>query len=192
MKKSNVYYLCLISILMALTLVVKFAFNFFLILNGYPIDIYIIIFCLSLLCISSKKYAFFYLLVTPWLLCVIWPASVNFLDFLLEYIISLYIFFPLIYHHDIINLFFNKLKIKEYKLTLEIVFLAITLLIIFSIKLFLHTLCGYLWYTNNSWWASFLINVEIIGIIYLIDFPIILIVYPSIKKIYFENNEKKS
>ncbi len=169
---------------MSLTLVMKAIFNFIPVLNGYPLDFYIVVFVLGILMINSHKYKWTFLILTPWVLLIIPSGMVNFWDLLLEYILSLYVFFPLIYFLPIIKLLTRKVNNKKAKIAIELIILSLIILFLFTIKFVLHLVAGYIWYTPGNWYASMVINAEIIFLIYAVDIPIILLCYPSLQKIY--------
>lgn len=183
-NRITIFNIALIGILMSLTLIMKAIFNFIPVLNGYPLDFYIVIFILGILAINSYKYKWFFLILTPWILLIVPSGMVNFLDLLLEYILPLYVFFPLIYFSHIINLLTKKVNNKKTKIAIELIVLSIIVLILFTIKFVFHLVAGYLWYTPGNWYASMVINAEIIFLIYAVDIPLVLLCYPSLQKIY--------
>jgi len=52
---SNIKDICLCGMMISLTILVKLIFNFLPIVNGYPIDVYIVVFIYSLLIIKKRK-----------------------------------------------------------------------------------------------------------------------------------------
>lgn len=183
-RKNTLFNICLVGILMSLTIVVKVIFNFIPVLNGYPLDFYIAFFVLAILMIKSYTYKWIFLLITPWVLLIIPSGFVSFGDLMLEYILPLYIFFPIIYFSFIMNLLTKKVNNKKIKLILELITLSFLILVLFTIKFLFHIIAGYIWYTPGDWYASMVINAEIVFLIYIVDIPIILLSYPSLTKIY--------
>jgi hypothetical protein len=55
--KSNTYYLALVGVLMSIVLIVKAIFNFVIVLNGYPLDFYIVFYVLGMMLINKRTYA---------------------------------------------------------------------------------------------------------------------------------------
>ncbi len=183
-NRTRVFNIALIGILMSLTLIMKAIFNFIPVLNGYPLDFYIVVFILGILMINSYKYKWFFLILTPWVLLIVPSGMINFFDLLLEYILPLYVFFPLIYFSPIIRLLTKKVNNKKTKIAIELIVLSLIVLILFTIKFVFHLIAGYIWYTPGNWYASMVINAEIIFLIYAVDIPLILLSYPSLQKIY--------
>jgi hypothetical protein len=141
-KRSNTYYLALVGILMSLVLVIKAIFNFIIVLNGYPLDFYIIFYIFGMLMINDKKYQWMFALLTPWVLLAIPSSAVNFLDMLLEYVIALYIFVGFIYFDKIVILINKNIKSRKANLTLQVCVFTLLMFVCFGIKLLIHTYCG--------------------------------------------------
>lgn len=181
--KSNVFNIALMGILIALCLIFKGIFNFFPIVNGYGLSVYISIYILGIICIQTHKYKWTFVLLTPWVLLLIPSGAVNFWDLLMEYVLPLYVFFPIVYFPGIITLLTKKVNGNKNKLIIELVSLTILILILFTIKLVIHIAAGAIWYTNGNWYASLVINIEIIYIDFAVCTPIVLLCYPSLKKL---------
>ncbi|MDE6476657.1 MAG: hypothetical protein K2L48_00395 [Mycoplasmoidaceae bacterium] len=64
-NNKTIFNIALVGILMSLTLVMKAIFNFIPVLNGYPLDFYIVVFVLGILMINSHKYKWTFLILTP-------------------------------------------------------------------------------------------------------------------------------
>lgn len=181
--RSDVFNIALMGILMALCLMFKGIFHFLPIVNGYGLSVYISIYILGIMCIQTHKYKCTFILLTPWVLLLIPGGAVNFWDLLMEYVLPLYVFFPIIYFPNIITLLTKKVNGIKNKLIIELVSLTILILILFTIKLVIHIAAGAIWYTNGNWYASLVINIEIIYIDFAVCTPIVLLCYPSLKKL---------
>jgi hypothetical protein len=159
------------------------------VLNGYPLDFYIVFYVLGMMLINKRTYAWMFTLLTPWLLLIIPSGAVNVLDILLEYIGSLYIFCGFVYFDKIANIITRHLKHKKRSFILQICVFALMLLICFCVKLLIHIFAGVIWYIGdhnlsnlNNWYAAFAINFLIIIVNFSINLPIGIMLYPSLVK----------
>ncbi len=182
-NKSDVFNIALMGILISLCLMFKAIFHFFSIVNGYGLSVYIFIYILGIMCFQWHKYKWWFTLLTPWVLLLIPSGAVNFWDLLMEYVLSLYVFFPIIYFPSIITILTKKVNGNKNKLIVELVFLTILILILFNIKLVIHVIAGVIWYVNGNWYASLVINLQIIYIDFAVCIPIVLLCYPSLRKL---------
>lgn len=148
--KSKVFNIALMGILIALCLIFKGIFNFFPIVNGYGLSVYISIYVLGIICIQTHKYKWTFVLLTPLVLLLIPSGAINFWDSLMEYVLPLYVFFPIVYFPGIITLLTKKVNGNKNKLIIELVSLTILILILFTIKLVIHIAAGAIWYTNGN------------------------------------------
>jgi hypothetical protein len=188
-KRSNTYYLALVGILMSIVLVIKAIFNFIIVLNGYPLDFYIIFYIMGILVINDKKYQWMFALLTPWVLLIIPSTSVNFLDMLMEYILVLYIFIGFIYFDKLVKIINELIKNKRINLVCQITVFSIILFMCFCIKLLIHVFSGVQWYIAdhdlgnlNNWYAAFTINLLIIVVNFSVNLPLGILLYVPINK----------
>jgi hypothetical protein len=194
-NKSNTYYLALVGILMSIVLIVKAIFNFVIVLNGYPLDFYIVFYVLGMMLINKRSYAWTFALLTPWLLLIIPSGAVNILDILLEYICSLYIFCGFIYFDKISTVIGRYFKNKKTCVILQICVFTLMLLICFCTKLLIHVFAGVIWYIGDhnlsnlhNWYAAFALNFVIIIVNFSINLPIGVMLYPSLVKFQDSTN----
>jgi hypothetical protein len=194
-QRSNTYYLALVGILMSIVLVIKAIFNFVIVLNGYPLDFYIIFYIMGILVINDRKYQWMFALLTPWLLLIIPSASVNFLDMIMEYILALYIFIGFIYFDKLVKVVNKLIKNKKANLTCQVICFAIILFICFCIKLLIHIFSGVQWYIGDhdlsnikNWYAAFTINLLIIVVNFSVNLPLGILLYMPINKFATNSN----
>ena len=145
---------------MSMTLLFAWIFSLVPVLNGYGIELYLVVYIFGLITITDKKWAWFFCLVTPWFLLIKGFTVINFWDLLLEYILNNYIFWIFIYFFN----FFDWLEIKKNKKNTVLMYFSFIFLsvILFSIKLACSVIAGYLWWFPGQWLASFLFNMIII------------------------------
>jgi hypothetical protein len=178
-NRSQIYWLVLTAILMSTTLILKVIFYFIPIINGYGLELYLIGYVYGLMTIKNNKWKWTFWGITPWLLLVIPPTIINFYDLLLEYILALYIFVPFI--------FWDKIVGKK-NLPWQIIIFCVLLIGLIFLKLFIHTVAGYLWWMPNDWYASFIFNLPIYTITLGITLPISIIIYRPIQKMIENQN----
>lgn len=166
---------------MALTIITKLIFYFVPGLNGYAIEFHLIMYMYGMLLINNRKWQWTFGLLTPWVILVVPPSVVNLWQFLMEYILALYIFLPFIYFDLIINSVNKLIKSSKKKMMTKLIIFGLMIIIIIFIKLALHTIAGKIWWSPaNSWYASFMFNMPIYVSTLSIVLPISLIVYPSL------------
>ena len=180
-EKTNVYYLVLTGIFMAITIIMKLIFHFIPVANGYGIEFHLIGYTYGMLLINNRKWQWTFGILTPWVILMVPPSVVKFWQFLVEYIVALYIFLPFIYF-DVIVKWINRItKSTKKSMVLQLLIFALMLTIIMFEKLALHTLAGKVWWLPaGTWYASFIYNLPIYAITLGIILPVGLVVYPSL------------
>lgn len=180
-KKSNIYYLVLTGIFMAITIVMKLIFHFIPIANGYGIEFHLIGYVYGMMLINNRKWQWTFGLLTPWVILMIPPSVINFWQFLVEYIVALYIFLPFIYFDLIVNGLNKTIKSRKTSMFLQILIFCLMLIITVFEKLALHTIAGKMWWLkSDSWYASFIYNLPIYAITLGVILPLGLVCYPSL------------
>ncbi len=157
------------------------------IIMGYSINFYTVFFVLILIILKTRLIKTIFFIFTPLVLLfdpnVYW---INLIQVLVEYFLAIWCFFPFLFGNAIIKKFDSKNLSKRLRL------LVFSLLFIFSwmLKLFLHTLAGYVWWTDNDWIGSLFINLPIIFTNILITIPIFILIFNKnieISKSYYLN-----
>jgi thiamine transporter ThiT len=136
----------------------------------------------GLLMIRDAKWVWTFGILTPWLLMVIPPSIANFYDLLLEYVLALYIFLPIIFVSKYIDWSDQKLSPRK-SLGTQMAIFGSCMIVGIAIKLFIHTVAGILWWTPGEWWASFIFNAPIYGVTLAVALPVSLLVYKPLMKI---------
>ena len=175
------------GILIGLITILNLIFSIFPIIMGYSINFYIIFFTLGLIIIKTKiiKYGFF--ILTPFIL-ILYPNIywINIIQGIIEYFFAIWCFYPFIFG----DLIMTKLDNYENKKKLKLLVFAILFIFCWMIKLLLHTIAGYFWWTNHNWLGSFLINLPIITLNILFTIPVFIIIFNrtiEISKTYYLN-----
>lgn len=172
---------------MAITLLSKLIFNWIPIINGYGIEMYLIFYVYGLILIKDIKYQITFGIITPWFLLVVPPIIANGVDLLFEYILPLYIFLPFIAFSKFVDYSNQWKKNKKVIISVQILIFSFCFILGILIKLLVHTLAGYWWWTPGQLSGSFIFNMPIYLITLAIDLPIGIIVYIPLMKLRESN-----
>jgi hypothetical protein len=129
--------------------------------------------------IKNRKWQWVFGILTPWVILMVPPSVMNFWQFLMEYILALYIFLPFIYW-DLIAKLINKL-IKKPKISMlvQIIIFGFMIGCIVLEKLAIHTIAGKIWWTpSDTWYSSFMFNMPIYIATLGIILPVGVVCYP--------------
>ncbi|MGL5521762.1 MAG: hypothetical protein ACRDAW_00630 [Metamycoplasmataceae bacterium] len=142
------------GVFLSLILVTKLLFWHLPILNGYSLDIYLIIYVISFLFLFNKQIRFIFWLAAPLCLLVIPDYFfINPIQFFLEYFVSIWVFGLCFFSYEI---FLKKIKMGTL-INISLFLLA------WMLKLLIHVIVGkYFYLENGTFLASFIINIQII------------------------------
>lgn len=180
----------LAGLLTGLICFLNIIFNFFPILFGYSINLYFVVFAVGLIIIKNKGINFFFFLFMPLILMIYPDYSKTFFktigQFILEYIITVWCFFPFLFGGAMIK----KMELK--KIDKNIIFFIFLSIFVFCwfLKLAIHIIAGRIWWTD-SWTVSVIINLPIILSNLIITIPVFSLIFNRIIKIgktYYLNN----
>lgn len=194
--RSNLFYLVLVGILLAVFLLVKYLFSLFRVFSGWSIEVDVMVYALCILVIYQKKANFLFCFLAP-LLGLIFSAGgmISFFQTIIEYILTYWIFIPLIFFPNLSKIVFNhdyfsnSKKNQKFQKFLIVFAFSIFLLVLYCIKLFMHIWAGVVWWTNGDWNFSALLNAQVILGSFAICLPFgLLSVLPILKlrHFYFE------
>lgn len=194
--RSNLFYLVLVGILLAVFLLVKYLFSLFKVFSGWSIEVDVMVYALCILVIYQKKANFLFCFLAP-LLGLIFSAGgmISFFQTIVEYFLTYWIFIPLIFFPNLAKIIFNhhyflnSKKNKKFQNILIIFIFGLFLLVLYFIKLFIHIWAGTLWWTNGDWGFSALLNAQVILGSFAICLPFgLLAILPILKlrHFYFE------
>lgn len=191
--RSNLFYLVLVGILLAVFLLVKYLFSLFRVFSGWSIEVDVMVYALFILVIYQKKANFLFCFLAP-LLGLIFSAGgmISFFQAIVEYILTYWIFIPLIFFPSLYKIIFNhdyfsnSKKNQKFQKFLIVFSFSIFLLVLYCIKLFIHIWAGVVWWTNGDWSFSALLNSQVILGSFAICLPFgLLAVLPILKLRYF-------
>lgn len=191
--RSNLFYLVLVGILLAVFLLVKYLFSLFRVFSGWSIEVDVMVYALFILVIYQKKANFLFCFLAP-LLGLIFSAGgmISFFQAIVEYILTYWIFIPLIFFPSLYKIIFNhdyfsnSKKNQKFQKFLIVFAFSIFLLVLYCIKLFIHIWAGVVWWTNGDWSFSALLNSQVILGSFAICLPFgLLAVLPILKLRYF-------
>lgn len=191
--RSNLFYLVLVGILLAVFLLVKYLFSLFRVFSGWSIEVDVMVYALFILVIYQKKANFLFCFLAP-LLGLIFSAGgmISFFQAIVEYILTYWIFIPLIFFPGLYKIIFNhdyfsnSKKNQKFQKFLIVFSFSIFLLVLYCIKLFIHIWAGVVWWTNGDWSFSALLNSQVILGSFAICLPFgLLAVLPILKLRYF-------
>lgn len=191
--RSNLFYLVLVGILLAVFLLVKYLFSLFRVFSGWSIEVDVMVYALCILVIYQKKANFLFCFLAP-LLGLIFSAGgmISFFQAIVEYILTYWIFIPLIFFPSVSKIIFNhdyfsnSKKNQKFQKFLIVFVFSIFLLVLYCIKLFIHVWAGVVWWTNGDWSFSALLNAQVILGSFAICLPFgLLAVLPILKLRYF-------
>lgn len=191
--RSNLFYLVLVGILLAVFLLVKYLFSLFRVFSGWSIEVDVMVYALCMLVIYQKKASFLFCFLAP-LLGLIFSAGgmISFFQAIVEYILTYWIFIPLIFFPSLSKIIFNhdyfsnSKKNQKFQKFLIVFAFSILLLFLYCIKLFIHIWAGAVWWTNGDWSFSALLNAQVILGSFAICLPFgLLAVLPILKLRYF-------
>ncbi len=172
---------------MGLINILNLIFSLFPIIMGYSINFYIVFFALGLIIIKTNVIKATFFILTPFVL-LLYPNVywINIVQVMIEYFFSIWCFFPFVFGNYIIN------KLNKYKNKKNLKLLVFSIIFIFCwiIKLVLHTIAGYFWWTNQNWFGSFLINLPIIASNILLTIPVFILIFNrtiELSKTYYLN-----
>ncbi|MGL5357572.1 MAG: hypothetical protein ACRC9U_00715 [Metamycoplasmataceae bacterium] len=142
------------GVFLSLILVTKLLFWHLPILNGYSLDIYLIIYVVSFLFLFNKQIRFIFWLAAPLCLLVIPDYFfINPIQFFLEYFVSIWVFGLCFFSYEV---FLKKIKMGTL-INISLFLLA------WMLKLLIHVIVGkYFYLENGTFLASFIINIQII------------------------------
>lgn len=191
--RSNLFYLVLVGILLAVFLLVKYLFSLFRVFSGWSIEVDVMVYALCILVIYQKKANFLFCFLAP-LLGLIFSAGgmISFFQAIIEYILTYWIFIPLVFFPNLSKIIFNhdyfsnSKKNQKFQKFLIVFAFSILLLFLYCIKLFIHIWAGVVWWTNGDWSFSALLNAQVILGSFAICLPFgLLAVLPILKLRYF-------
>lgn len=191
--RSNLFYLVLIGILLAVFLLVKYLFSLFRVFSGWSIEVDVMVYALCILVIYQKKANFLFCFLAP-LLGLIFSAGgmISFFQAIIEYILTYWIFIPLVFFPNLSKIIFNhdyfsnSKKNQKFQKFLIVFAFSVLLLFLYCIKLFIHIWAGVVWWTNGDWSFSALLNAQVILGSFAICLPFgLLAVLPILKLRYF-------
>lgn len=177
----------LAGILMGSITILNIFFSFFPILMGYSINFFIIPFAFSLIILKSKLIKTIFFILTPFIL--IMAPNIYFINIgqvFVEYFLAIWCFFPFLFG----NLIMNNLNKYERNNFFKLLVFSLIFILCWILKLFLHIIAGYFWWTNRNWMGSFLVNWPIIIFNILFTIPIFTIIFERtirISKSYYLN-----
>lgn len=191
--RSNLFYLVLVGILLAVFLLVKYLFSLFRVFSGWSIEVDVMVYALCILVIYQKKANFLFCFLAP-LLGLIFSAGgmISFFQAIIEYILTYWIFIPLVFFPNLSKIIFNhdyfsnSKKNQKFQKFLIVFAFSVLLLFLYCIKLFIHIWAGVVWWTNGDWSFSALLNAQVILGSFAICLPFgLLAVLPILKLRYF-------
>lgn len=171
--KNNIMLISLVAMFLSLSIIFKYLGQLILI-TGFPLELELIIYIVGLVTIYNYKYKIIFLILAPlmWGL-VVPPFAFNILQVIVEYFLP-----PLFF--IIIAITWTLLQ-KKNKITLNIG-LILAIILAYLVKCILHIIAGFYWWTPGDWMASFLINIQIIGLNLAFQLPISIIIINIIIK----------
>ena len=176
-KKIIIYEISLCSILLALTIVVKAIFKYIDIINGYSLQIQMLIFSYSLYFIRTYPFKIGFLILVPFALLVFGINGHIFFDYILPY----WGFFAFIFLAKIINHQPKDLDEKKRKIIYLSKLYGFSLLfnlIGYSIMLISYFLSGKIFYQVSDY-NSLIINGPIVGISAAVNISLMMLtIYP--------------
>lgn len=178
--RSNIFSIALASILLSLSILFEFFGNYIVIWTGFSVEIHLVFYLITICMFWRIRDSLFIIIVSP-ILWLLTPGEymVHPIQFFIEYILCNYVFMIILINY--------KFVIKSEIKLLYFFYFIFLIIISYIIKLFLHILCGVLWW-NTNWIGSILLNSQTIGISITINIPlIIMVIIPCIK---IKNNYK--
>ncbi|MGL5643737.1 MAG: hypothetical protein ACRCW3_03110 [Metamycoplasmataceae bacterium] len=178
----------LAGILMTSIIILNLLFSLFPIIMGYTISFFILPFSFGLIILKSLVVRSLFLLFTP-LILIVAPNIflINIWQGFVEYFLAIWCFFPLLFGGQIYNYMNN----KNYNKRTGMIAVSMIFIFCWMVKLLLHIIAGYFWWTNGNWVGSFLINWPIILFNILFTIPIFIIIFSrtiTISSSYYLNN----
>lgn len=196
--RSNLFYLVLVGILLAVFLLVKYLFSLFRVFSGWSIEVDVMVYALCILVIYQKKANFLFCFLAPLLGLIFFAGGmIAFFQTIVEYILTYWIFIPILFFPNFAKIIFshdyfsNSKRNQKFQKFLIIFAFSIFLLVLYCIKLFLHIWAGVVWWTNGDWGFSALLNAQVILGSFAICLPFeLLAVLPILKlrHFYFEKS----
>ena len=183
----------LAGMFMGLINILNIIFYFFPVVMGYSIYFYFIVFSIGLVVIKTNIVKASFFIMTPIVLLIVPNVYwINLGQILVEYFLAIWCFFPFLFGSKIIE----KLNAKKYGDRIQLLVFSTLFILCWLLKLFLHVLAGYLWWTNHDWWGSMLINFPIMFTNILFTIPIFVLLFNrtiNLTKTYYLNiwNEVK-
>ncbi|WP_027123975.1 energy-coupled thiamine transporter ThiT [Mycoplasmoides pirum] len=192
-ENSETFYFVLLGLLLSIFLLVKFLFSFWKIFGGWSIEVDVMFYVLVLIIIDKLKFVLLFAFISPILALPFSSGLIYPLQVFIEYLLSYWILLPICFFANINFFFIKKMHInsKKNKNLATLLFFSFLTFILFSIKMFIHILAGVIWWTNNDWFFSFVLNAQIILGSFAICLPFALMSILPILKIREIHQNKK-
>ncbi len=144
--------------------------SFFPIFFGYSLNIYIVFFTIGLIIFKNYYIKIIFFTIAPFIL-IMTPNIyfINITQFFIEYWLGVWCFFPFLFGKCILKKNRNS-KIRN-------IYFSILFILCWILKLIIHTIAGFFWWTNNDWVSSLLINLPIIISNVSITIPVFIIIF---------------
>lgn len=154
LKYNIVFSVALSGVLLAIIIILNFAFDLFKGFGGFSIQMFLVVFALGLYIIPNCFISFCFLVVTPFVLFALEDGAyvVNPMQVFIEYFFVFYVFF-IMYFARIINSKANKKKYKYIELFLICFFYIICIIF----KFLLHSVASH-FYWNVPWIGALTYN----------------------------------
>ena len=157
--KHQLFNLILIACLIAISLLTCYISDILPRISGISIEFYLVIVIISLILIPNKWWKVIYLILFSLIRMLVIPISaINFSDLLLEYFLPLYVFIFYLWWNN-----YYQFLVKHWQVNALLIF-TISILFFTCLMMFVRLGCfviaGYLWYTVNNWWASWIYEIS--------------------------------
>ncbi|WP_033159689.1 hypothetical protein [Mycoplasmoides alvi] len=172
--RSNLYYILLVGLLLSIFLLLKFIFSFWKIFGGWSIEVDVIFYLLALITFDKFRYALLFGILGPLLALPLSSGLINPIQIIIEYLFSYWVLLPIFCFYNL-NYKLTIYKKQQLKKIISFFLFFGFSLVLLSCKLFLHVLAGVIWWTNNDWFFSWILNSQIFLGTFLICLPFILV-----------------
>lgn len=179
-KNDIVMSIAIAGMMLAFILILQFAFENVKIFGGWGIQIFLIVYAISIWKIKNIIVNIIFMIITPPLLFVLEQGvwAVNGLQVFFEYFLVYYIF-ALLYIPRYVC-YKLKAKFKNKYLLFESIIFIISFTILIIIKFLLHSIASLTWW-DTPWWSALVYNSTWLATNILLVPIASLIVYPIFK-----------
>ncbi len=151
--RAQILDLTLAGMLLAFCILAKYIASFTPMIGVEHLELHYLVFILSLLLIRSMRYKLMFFVITPFILTMFGQIAQNPIDYFLEYILVMWVFFPLMWFDKIVDQIAKQLHIIDKKnkyWTIRFTWFTFSFIILMVIRLMIHVWAGMMYWAPDQ------------------------------------------